>query len=64
LDLDAQERRFRNHAEMNDRLMANWDAAFRQWLEHATEFTPRSSAPMRRAAGHHADPANGIHWEQ
>jgi len=62
LDLDAQVRRFRNHAEMNDRLMANWDAAFRQWLEHATEYAPKQG--LRRAAGHAADPSNGVFWEQ
>lgn len=38
LDLDRQVRSFRNHAEANDRRQAVWDAAFRQWLDHAVEY--------------------------
>lgn len=47
LDLDQEVRQFRNHAEMNDRRMARWDACFRQWLELAHSRYGRGNQPQR-----------------
>lgn len=42
LDLDLEAERFRNHAEANDRRLANWDAGFSNWL---TKADPARSRP-------------------
>jgi hypothetical protein len=62
VDLAFQAEQFRNHAEANDRRQVRWDATFRQWLNNAPRF---GRAPLKAVGGsHHADPANGVFWEQ
>ncbi len=48
--LDFQAERFRTHAEANDRRIANWDAAFRNWLLKAerTKAKPAASSPWSK----------------
>lgn len=42
LDCKIQAERFRLHAEMNDRKMKDWNAAFRMWLSKAAEWAPKN----------------------
>ena len=49
--LDFQAERFRNHAEASDRHMADWNAAFRNWLlkaERTKKIRPNSSSPWNK----------------
>lgn len=51
--LDFQAERFRTHAEANDRMLADWDAGFRNWLlkaERTTKTKPSASSPWNKAA--------------
>ena len=48
VDCDREARRFRAHAEANDRRMRDWDAAFRMWLDKATDFADGDAS--RRSA--------------
>ena len=38
LDIDFEARKFRAHAEANDRKMVSWNAAFAQWLTQAAQW--------------------------
>lgn len=44
LDLDEEAARFRDHAEANDRRQVSWDAAFRNWLRNARNWSPKAEA--------------------
>lgn len=49
--LDFQAERFRTHAEANDRRIANWDAAFKNWLlkaERTTKAKPATTSPWNK----------------
>lgn len=49
--LDFQAERFRNHAEASDRHMADWNAAFRNWLlkaERTKKVRPNASSPWNK----------------
>jgi hypothetical protein len=45
VDLMAEARAFRNHAEAHDRRARNWDAAFRTWLDRARPTTTTNPSP-------------------
>lgn len=38
LDLESEAEDFRNHAQAQGRLLANWDAGFRSWLKKSAEY--------------------------
>ena len=49
--LDFQAERFRNHAEASDRHMADWNAAFRNWLlkaERTKKIRPAATSPWNK----------------
>lgn len=54
LDPVREAERFRNHALTNDRRCADWDAAFRNWLDKAEEFARSKQSPTVGRA----EPAN------
>jgi hypothetical protein len=51
IDISFQAERFRSHAEANDRLIVNWDAAFKNWLlkaERTTKTKPAANSPWSK----------------
>ena len=50
INITFQAERFRTHAEANDRRIANWDAAFKNWLLKAERTTtkPAASSPWNQ----------------
>jgi hypothetical protein len=49
LDLDREAESFRDHHTAKGSVFADWDAAFRNWLRHATRFASERAAPVRAA---------------
>lgn len=59
VDVNSEAEKFRLHAEANDRLMVNWNAAFTTWLINAAEW--RSKRVSSFSAGTPlGDPQNGV----
>src|SRR5690606_22321131 len=49
IDLQAQSHKFRGDATAKDKRYANWDAAFRNWLDKAIEFGQTSKPHLAEA---------------
>ena len=51
IDMDREARKFRNHAEATGRLLVDWDAGFRNWLDKAAEYAPPDPQANRPELG-------------
>lgn len=54
IDIAAQAKKFRNWAEARDQRYADWDAAFRNWLD--SDLTPRSTLPPGKRSERGSNP--------
>lgn len=65
VDLSAEVKSFRNHAEANDRRQVNWNAAFNQWLTHAAEYAKKRASPggpKLRELAHDPKTGRALDW--